>query len=42
MTADKRNAVDCNEAMLVDSMVPLDKVMVSKEVHVTLPEAKWP
>ena len=28
-TADVNNMIQCNEAMLIDSMVPLDKVMVS-------------
>lgn len=28
VTADIRNTIMCNEAMLVDSMVPLDKVTV--------------
>lgn len=31
-TADTRNMIQCNEAMLVDSMVPLDKVMVRIEL----------
>jgi hypothetical protein len=28
ITADTRNMIQCNESMLVDSMIPLDKVMV--------------
>ena len=31
-TADFRNMIQCNEAMLVDSMIPLDKVMVSHKL----------
>jgi hypothetical protein len=27
-TADTRNMIQCNEAMLVDSMIPPDKVMI--------------
>ncbi|KAJ3542808.1 hypothetical protein NM208_g3894 [Fusarium decemcellulare] len=30
VTADIRNMIQCNESMLVDSMVPLDKVMLAK------------
>ena len=29
-TADIRNMIQCNEAMLVDSMIPIDKVMVCR------------
>jgi hypothetical protein len=33
ITADQRNAINCNEAMLTDSMMPLDKVIVRKTKH---------
>ncbi|MCJ1404411.1 hypothetical protein MMC11_007636 [Xylographa trunciseda] len=36
ITADIRNMIQCNESMLVDSMIPLDKVMLGptgKSVH---------